>query len=169
MTCFHPSHYTHRTLIGRSTVVLRPVVLRVHNFCNAHIRKQNHTESLQQNTHVPALRFAVRSYVASCGHALAEVLGDCNGIANSLQSLQRRKCYILSTLLLNEIPPGRCPLNTGTKQVQNYENYEWAARYNRPVYSRRKAERSPVQNFLFWLSMVILIGTLSTYLALLVV
>jgi hypothetical protein len=66
-------------------------------------------------------------------------------------------------------PPGRCPLNTGTKQVQNYENYEWVARFKYPMYSRRKAERSPVQKFLLWLAMVILIGTVSTYLALLVV
>jgi hypothetical protein len=56
-----------------------------------------------------------------------------------------------------------------TQQNHIDRNLEWASRYDLHIYRSRKAKHSPVQKFLFWSAMVIIIGIVSARLALLIV
>ena len=66
------------------------------------------------------------------------------------------------------IPTGQHIMQT-TQQNHIDRNLEWVSRYDGRIYRRRKAKLSPVQKFLFWFAMVIIIGFVSARLALLIV
>jgi len=56
-----------------------------------------------------------------------------------------------------------------TQQNQLDRNLEWTLRYDESIYRPRKSKLTPVQKFLFWSAMVIIIGIVSARLALLIV